>query len=120
MKKRPPDFVMEQLEPRIKFWDGNGQGWNPYRPDVIFCEIVQFIFNATAIFLFSTRAVLYKVNMDIFPLLYIIALLIGAYYRCNTKILYRHKVIVKRREILVHYLVWHSIVDGTVIYLSLL
>lgn len=64
--------------------------------------------------------VLYKVDMDIFPILYLIVIAVGAFYRMNTKILYRRNCIVKRKEILSHYLLWHSVLDGTIIYLSIL
>jgi hypothetical protein len=121
VKKWVPIMVRDELDQKLpSWWDDDTEGWNPWRLDVIFNDVTQLVFNIVAIFLFSTRVILYKVDMGAFPALYIIVLCINAYYRCNTKVLTYHHVIVERRKIIEHYLVPYAILDCTLIYLSIL
>jgi hypothetical protein len=121
VKRKVPKLVRKKIEPKLDyFWEDDTLGWNSWRPDVLFVDFAMFVFNCTAIFFFSVRTVLYKVDMGAFPMLYIIMMLINALYRCNTKIIYRQHVIVKRKDIIVHYLSYGCVIDCTLIYLCIL
>lgn len=121
VKKKVPYFVKKKLAHKLpSCWEDDTLGWSPWRLDVLFNDFAHLVFNCVAIFLFSTRVVLYKVDMDAFPALYIIMLGINAFYRCNTKVLTYEQAIVTRKKIIQNYLWKYAILDCTLVYLCLL
>lgn len=81
-------------------------------------SIVQLCFNICAIFVFTTHAALEHATSGIFPLLYIGAICVSALYKCCTKIqMYEHLLITKK-ELVRNYLIFHLVLDITIITLA--
>jgi hypothetical protein len=99
IKTKVPNVVTQRLthSRRPKFWRNSSEGWSPYRADVILFNIVYFFFSAYALFIFLCRLVLDKVQLGIFPLLFIGVIVMGTIYKCNVKIQQFEYLIITRK-----------------------
>jgi hypothetical protein len=124
VKKTVPNDVRllleQQYDPWAKWKKRLGNGWNPYRLDVMIVEFIVLVFHAAAMWLYTCHMVLYRVDVGCFPGIYFGIIALGIFYKLNTKVLLYDRVIVDRFSIFLNYMTHHFLIDFWMVYLSIM